>query len=133
MRSWKPLAGAVVAMTISTAAVIAIIYVEWRSLDVSIQYATRYFSKWRWLSGSAAISIITALLPFYFHWRSNGDHQRVVSDITAYCLLFLWGPLLVFYPGTSALELHSDPSCGIALALMVLVQLAGGRYVCSTL
>ena len=93
MRSWKPLAAAIIGMTIGTATAIAIFYVEWSAFDLGFPYAIRHFSKWPWLSGSATVSIITALLPFYFHWRSDGDYQTVVSDIGVYCVAVLWFPL----------------------------------------
>lgn len=81
-------------------------YIDYGMLSISVRESLQSVWKWPVFSMPLFLTAFSLSVPFVAHFfRTSEDPQ---TGLIVYAFVYLWFPLLIFYPGTRALGITSD-------------------------
>lgn len=97
-------------------------YTEFYLLSINSNMAFDMFNKWPWFSGILFLTVINFLFPFFFVWSYNGNYNRFMDELPALSIFITSLSLLLIYPGSERLGIHSDSRAGYVMFGIIVFQ-----------
>ena len=81
-------------------------YTDYGMLGISVGGSLQSVWKWPVFGMPLILTTLSLSVPFVMHFFRADDDPKM--GIVIYAFLYLWVPLLIFYPGTRVLGITSD-------------------------
>ena len=109
---------------------VVIILIPLTALSIYLAYDYYLFKKWPWIRFSIMMSILTCLWSYTFWFaKRNTSGKEDSLYLILYGIVVIPSNILLMYPGTKALGIHSDSDMGILFFLLQVIHVLGFYFI----
>ena len=109
--------------------IIGIALIPLTALSIYVIYGAYLFSKWPWMRFSVVMASLTCLWAYTFWFaRVTGGKEGTLNPFL-FGLVVIPFDVILMYPGTEALGIHSDPGLSILLIVLEIIHGFGFYFI----